>query len=52
MKPEIVSDNAQYKKLMLEHKHLTPLVEKYREYSVAADAAEEAKGLLEAGGLD
>lgn len=52
MKPEIVSDNAQYKKLMQEHKHLTPLVEKYREYSVAADAAEEAKGLLEAGGLD
>lgn len=52
MKPEIVSDNAQYKKLMQEHKHLTPLVEKYREYAAAAEAAEEAKELLEAGGLD
>ncbi len=52
MKPEIVSDNAQYKKLMQEHKHLTPLVEKYREYEAAAAAAEEAKALLDAGGLE
>lgn len=52
MKPEIVSDNAQYKKLMQEHKHLTPLVEKYREYEAASKAAAEAKELLDAGGLD
>ncbi len=52
MKPEIVSDNATYKKLMQEHKHLTPLVEKYREYEAAANAMAEAKELLDAGGLD
>ncbi|MBQ4153591.1 MAG: peptide chain release factor 1 [Clostridia bacterium] len=50
--PEIISDNEQYKKLMQEHKHLTPLVEKYREYSAAVSSANEAKELLEAGGLD
>ena len=35
MKPEVVSDNAVYKKLMQEHKHLTPIVEKYRDYVAA-----------------
>lgn len=52
MKPEVISDNAQYKKLMQEHKHLTPVVEKYREYAAAERTAQEAKELLEAGGLD
>lgn len=52
MKPEIVSDNNTYKKLMQEHKHLTPIVEKYREYVAAENAAEEAKSLLAEGGLD
>ena len=50
--PEVISDNEQYKKLMQEHKHLTPLIEKYREYSAAVSSANEAKDLLEAGGLD
>ena len=52
MKPEVVSNNEQYKKLMQEHKHLTPLVEKYREYEAASNAAAEAKELLDGGGLD
>lgn len=52
MKPEVISDNAQYKKLMQEHKHLTPVVEKYREYAAAERTAQEAKELLDAGGLD
>lgn len=52
MKPEVISDNAQYKKLMQEHKHLTPVVEKYREYTAAERTAQEAKELLDAGGLD
>ena len=30
MKPETVSDNELFKKLMKEHKQLTPIVEKYR----------------------
>ena len=32
MDPTVVSDNNQYKTLMKEHKNLTPIVEKYREY--------------------
>lgn len=52
MKPEVVSDNNTYKKLMQEHKHLTPIVEKYREYVAAEKAATEAKEMLDEGGLD
>ena len=50
--PEVISDNQQYKKLMQEHKQLTPLVEKYREYSAACQQEKEARELIEAGGLD
>ena len=52
MKPETVMDNELYKKLMKEHKQLTPIVEKYREYKTAKEAEEEARMLLEEGGLD
>ncbi len=52
MKPEVVSDNETFKKLMKEHKQLTPIVEKFREYSAAKEAEEEARGLLDEGGLD
>ncbi len=50
--PEVVSDNEQFKKLMKEHKELSPVVEKYREYTAAKNAEEEAKALLDEGGLD
>ena len=50
--PEVISDNEQYKKLMKEHSALTPLIEKYREYKAAVEAFEEAKMLLDEGGLD
>ena len=50
--PAIISDNEQFKKLMKEHKDLTPIVEKYREYSAAKAAEAEARELLDAGGLD
>ena len=52
MKPEVVSDNETFKKLMKEHKQLTPIVEKYREYAEAKKSEQEAKELLDAGGLD
>ncbi len=52
MKPETVMDNELYKKLMKEHKQLTPIVEKYREYKAAKQAEEEARMLLDEGGLD
>ena len=50
--PEIISDNEQYKNLMKEYKKLSPLIEKYRSYKKAKADFEEAKEMLEAGGLD
>jgi peptide chain release factor 1 len=37
---------------MREHKQLTPIVEKYKEYCSAQDSFNEAKELLDGGGLD
>ena len=51
-KSEVVSDMELYKKYMQELKHLSPIVEKYREYKAAENNAEEAKGLLEESGAD
>ncbi|MEG1631489.1 MAG: peptide chain release factor 1 [Hydrogenoanaerobacterium sp.] len=52
MEPNIAGDNEQYKKLMRDYKNLTPLVEKYREYKAAQNEYDEARELLEEGGLD
>ncbi len=52
MKPETVMDNDLYKKLMKEHKSLSPIVEKYREYKAAKQSEEEARMLLQESGLD
>ena len=50
--PKVVSDQKIYADLMKEHKHLTPIVEKYREYQKADDTYKEARTLLSEGGLD
>lgn len=50
--PGIVADQEQYTKLMREMKHLTPIVEKYRQYKQAQAAFSEAKAMLDQGGLD
>ena len=50
--PETVSDNKLYTQLMREYKNMTPIIEKYREYKSAQASFEEARELLEAGGLD
>ncbi|MGI5959306.1 MAG: peptide chain release factor 1 [Massiliimalia sp.] len=52
MDPVVISDNIQYRDLMKEYKNLTPLVEKYREYVRCCQAFDEARELLEEGGLD
>ena len=52
MNPNIVSDQQKFKELMKEHKKLTPIVEKYQEYAKAKEELEEAKSLLDEGGLD
>lgn len=49
---EVMSDMDGYKKLMQELKHLTPIVEKYREYNKATESFQEAKTMLEEGGMD
>ncbi|MDD6021577.1 MAG: peptide chain release factor 1 [Acutalibacteraceae bacterium] len=51
-KPEVISDREKYAALMKEMKSLSPVVEKYREYIRADEAAAEAKELLEQGGAD
>ena len=50
--PGIADDQKLFKDLMKEFKNLTPVVEKYREYEKAANSFNEAKELLEAGGMD
>ncbi len=51
-KTEVVSDMELYKKYMQELKHLSPIVEKYREYKAANNTMEEARALLDEGGID
>lgn len=50
--PNVISDQNAYRNLMKEHKNLTPIVEKYREYKKAKNSEEEAKQLLNEGGLE
>ena len=50
--PSVISDNAKYKALMREYKKLTPIVEKFDRYSKAKENFDEAKRILDEGGLD
>lgn len=50
--PEIVSDQEQYTKLMKEMKHLTPVIEKFREYKKAKETLDESRAMLDEGGMD
>ena len=50
--PTILADPAVYAELMKEHKSITPIVEKYREYKHAEDSEAEALALLEESGLE
>ncbi len=49
---DVVSDMAQYKKLMQELKVLTPIVEKYRQLKAAQETRDEAREMLDAGGME
>lgn len=50
--PQVVSDIEQYTFLMKEIKNLTPVVEKFREYKKLKESYDEAKMLLDEGGLE
>lgn len=49
---EVINDNKLYMSLMKEYKNLTPVVEKYREYCKCKKAMDDAKEMLDEGGLD
>ncbi len=51
-RPETVSDNELFRKLMKEHSELTPIVEKYRQYCSALNTLNESEQLLNEGNLD
>ncbi len=44
--PEVISDQERYTKLMREHKRLTPIVEKYREYIACESQLSETEEML------
>lgn len=50
--PEVVSNNELFRKLMKEHSELTPIVEKYREYSDAKESERQALEILSEPNLD
>lgn len=52
MTPEVINDTETFKNLMKEHKNLTPIIEKYREYVGTEDNLNQARELLEEGGLE
>lgn len=52
MDPNIASDNTQFKALMKEHKNLVPIIEKFREYKEQNASFDEAKEMINDGGLD
>lgn len=50
--PEVIADNAQWRKLMKEHSDLVPIVEKYNEYLQAQQAVADAREMLEDNSTD
>lgn len=50
--PDLYDDPAAATRLLKEQKELTPIIEAYRHYRAAETSAEEAREMLDAGGLD
>ena len=51
-RPDVAADNEAFRKLMKEHSELTPIVEKYREYTGAKEAERDALEILNEAGID
>ncbi len=51
-RPETAGDSVAFTKLMKEHAELSPIVEKYREYTAAKTAEKEALEILNEAGID
>ena len=52
MQPEVVTDGRLYTELMKEYKTLEPIAQSFGEYKKEKESFDEAKELLEGGGLD
>ncbi len=52
MDPTVINDNVRYRNLMKEYSSLTPLIEKFDQYTEAKENFEEAKMMLDEGGMD
>ena len=52
MDPTVINDNTRYRNLMKEYKNLTPLIEKFDQYTQAKENFEEAQMMLDEGGLE
>ncbi len=52
MQPEVVSDQEQYRKLMKEHKNLSPIVDKFSELQRVTSQYEDAEAMLADSSLD
>ncbi|SHJ22337.1 peptide chain release factor 1 [Dethiosulfatibacter aminovorans DSM 17477] len=50
--PEIIADMKKWQKLVKEHAHIEPIVEKYKAYKEAGEQLEEAKEMLKDKQLD
>lgn len=50
--PDVIGDNKLYTQLMRDYKYMTPIIDKFREYKKAKNSFDEAKELLDGGGLD
>ena len=52
MDPAVINDTEKYKNLMKEHKNLSPIIEKFREYKTVQNNLEGAKQLIDESGDD
>ena len=50
--PDVIADQAVWRRKMKEYSDMTPIMEKYAELKSAAETAEEAEMMLQEGGLE
>lgn len=50
--PDIIADQAQWQKLMKEHAHIEPIINRYNEYKKALEGIEESKEMLSDKSID
>lgn len=50
--PDIIADQAQWQKLMKEHAHIEPIINRYNEYKKTLEGIDESKEMLSDKGID